>query len=100
MNRVTSAVAGRAPAPRKSEWPGWAEIRHTLSMRGDGSTLRILGPVELTGPAGPVRLGAAKERCLLAVFALHLGEAVQWERPERVAHDLDALLRKGQSVSA
>jgi hypothetical protein len=64
-------------------------------MRGDGSTLRILGPVELTGPAGPVRLGAAKERCLPAVFALHLGEAMQWERPERVAHDLDALLRKG-----
>jgi DNA-binding SARP family transcriptional activator len=45
-------------------------------MRGDGSTLRILGPVELTGPAGPVRLGAAKERCLLAVLALHLGVAV------------------------
>jgi DNA-binding SARP family transcriptional activator len=32
--------------------------------------------VELIGPAGPVRLGAAKERCLLAVLALHLGEAV------------------------
>ena len=49
-------------------------------MRGDGSTLRILGPVELIGPAGPVRLGAAKERCLLAVLALHLGEAVSQDR--------------------
>ena len=49
-------------------------------MRGDGSTLRILGPVELTGPAGPVRLGAAKERCLLAVLALHLGEAVSQDQ--------------------
>ena len=63
-----------------SGWPGWAEIRHTLSMRGDGSTLRILGPVELIGPAGPVRLGAAKERCLLAVLALHLGEAVSQDQ--------------------
>jgi DNA-binding SARP family transcriptional activator len=45
-------------------------------MEAGGSTLRILGPVELLGPAGPVRLGAAKERCLLAVLALHLGEAV------------------------
>ena len=49
-------------------------------MRGDGSTLRILGPVELTGPGGPVRLGAAKERCLLAVLALHLGEAVSQDQ--------------------
>ena len=49
-------------------------------MRGDGSTLRILGPVELIGPAGPVRLGAAKERCLLAVLALLLGEAVSQDQ--------------------
>jgi DNA-binding SARP family transcriptional activator len=36
--------------------------------------------VELLGPAGPVRLGAAKERCLLAVLALHPGEAVNQEQ--------------------
>jgi DNA-binding SARP family transcriptional activator len=45
-------------------------------MAAGGSALRILGPVEVIGPAGPVRLGAAKERCLLAVLALRLGEAV------------------------
>jgi DNA-binding winged helix-turn-helix (wHTH) protein len=49
-------------------------------MRGDGSTLRILGPVELIGPGGPVRLGAAQERRLLAVLGLHLGEAVSQDR--------------------
>src|ERR671931_79938 len=43
-------------------------------------TLRILGSLELVGPAGPVRLGAAKERCLLAVLALHPGEAVSQDR--------------------
>ena len=43
-------------------------------------TLRILGSLELLGPAGPVRLGAAKERCLLAVLALHPGEAVSQDR--------------------
>jgi DNA-binding SARP family transcriptional activator/tetratricopeptide (TPR) repeat protein len=49
-------------------------------MRGEGSTLRILGPVELVGLGGPVRLGAAKERRLLAVLALRPGEAVSQER--------------------
>jgi DNA-binding SARP family transcriptional activator len=43
-------------------------------------TLRILGPLELIGAAGPVRLGAAKERCLLAVLALHLGEAISQDQ--------------------
>ena len=36
--------------------------------------------MELLGPAGPVRLGAAKERCLLAVLALHPGEVVSQDR--------------------
>jgi DNA-binding SARP family transcriptional activator len=45
-----------------------------------GPRLRILGALELIGPAGPVRLGAAKERCLLAMLALHLGEAVGQEQ--------------------
>jgi hypothetical protein len=53
-----------------------AGIGHNLPMQASGSTLRILGPVEVIGPAGPVRLGAAKERCLLAVLALLLGESV------------------------
>jgi hypothetical protein len=42
-------------------------------MGTGGSTFRIQGPVEVIGTAGPVRLGAAKERCLLAVLAVHLG---------------------------
>jgi DNA-binding SARP family transcriptional activator len=49
-------------------------------MEAGGPTLRILGSLELLGQAGPVRLGAAKERCLLAVLALHSGEAVSQDR--------------------
>jgi DNA-binding SARP family transcriptional activator len=49
-------------------------------MGADGPTLRILGSLELLGPAGPVRLGAAKERCLLAMLTLHPGEAVSQDR--------------------
>jgi DNA-binding SARP family transcriptional activator len=49
-------------------------------MEAGAPTLRILGSLELVGPAGPVRLGAAKERCLLAVLALHPGEAVSQDR--------------------
>ena len=49
-------------------------------MGAGGPTLRILGSLELIGPAGPVRLGAAKERWLLAVLALHPGEAVSQDQ--------------------
>ena len=56
--------------------------------------LRILGPVELVGPGGRVPLGGPKERCLLAVLAVHAGAVVAedslvdalWERkPPRTA---------------
>ena len=38
--------------------------------------LRLLGPVEVDGPTGPVRLGGPKERRLLAALAVHAGEVV------------------------
>ena len=38
--------------------------------------LRLLGPVEVVGPDGAVRLGGPKERCLLAMLALHAGRVV------------------------
>lgn len=41
-----------------------------------GPALGILGTLELNGPAGPVRIGAAKERCLLAALAVNAGEVV------------------------
>jgi DNA-binding SARP family transcriptional activator len=46
-------------------------------MNGQAGRWRIgiLGPVELAGE-GPVQLGGAMERCLLAVLAVHCGEVV------------------------
>jgi DNA-binding SARP family transcriptional activator len=38
--------------------------------------VRVLGPVEVSGPAGSVRLGGPKERCLLAVLAARLDQVV------------------------
>jgi DNA-binding SARP family transcriptional activator len=38
--------------------------------------VRVLGPVEVHGSAGPVQLSGPKERCLLAVLAAHLGNVV------------------------
>jgi predicted ATPase/DNA-binding SARP family transcriptional activator len=38
--------------------------------------LRLLGPLELVGPAGPVALGGPKEQGVLAVLALSANEAV------------------------
>jgi DNA-binding SARP family transcriptional activator len=49
-------------------------------MRPVEIRLRILGSLELTGPAGPVRLGAGKERRLLAALALCAGEVLSQER--------------------
>jgi DNA-binding SARP family transcriptional activator len=36
----------------------------------------LLGPLEVTGPAGQVRIGAAKERLVLALLLLRAGEVV------------------------
>ncbi|HEX3258940.1 MAG TPA: BTAD domain-containing putative transcriptional regulator [Pseudonocardia sp.] len=44
------------------------------------AVLRILGPIEVVVPHGEVVLGGAKERCLLAVLAVHTGEVVAEER--------------------
>jgi DNA-binding SARP family transcriptional activator len=42
--------------------------------------VRLLGPVELVGAAGPVRLGGDKQRTALAVLALSNGRAVDEQR--------------------
>ena len=36
----------------------------------------VLGPLEVTGPAGRVEIGSAKERLLLALLVLRAGEVV------------------------
>ena len=38
--------------------------------------LRLLGPVELDGPDGPVPVSAPKERALLAYLGLHANETL------------------------
>ncbi len=42
--------------------------------------LRVLGPIEAVGPGGVVALGGPKERCLLAVLAVHAGTVVAEDR--------------------
>src|SRR3954452_24214601 len=41
---------------------------------------RILGPLEVLAPDGPVPLGAAKQRVVLAVLLLHANEVVSTDR--------------------
>jgi hypothetical protein len=41
---------------------------------------RILGPLEVLGDDGPLRLGGAKQRALLALLLLHPGRVVSQER--------------------
>ena len=44
------------------------------------SALGILGDVRLVGPDGPIAIGSAKERCVLAVLAVDAGAAVGRDR--------------------
>ena len=41
---------------------------------------RILGPLEVVGDGGPLRLGGAKQRALLALLLLDSGRVVSQER--------------------
>src|SRR3954465_13155221 len=41
---------------------------------------RILGPLEVVGDDGPLALGGAKQRALLALLLLHEGETVSTDR--------------------
>src|SRR6266508_2339008 len=41
---------------------------------------RLLGPLEVVGDAGPIPLGAPKQRALLAILLLHAGEVVSTDR--------------------
>lgn len=66
---ISGGSWGRQPWRRRSRDTGLVNVREGHGRVG------ILGPVELAGD-GPVRLGGAKERCLLAALAVHCGEAV------------------------
>lgn len=52
---------------------------HTDAVR-DGVELRLLGELEVNGPGGPIALGAAKERLLLAILAVDRQRAVSRDR--------------------
>ena len=47
-------------------------MRRTLA----GVEVGLLGPLEVAGPDGQVRIGGAKERSVLALLALRSGEVV------------------------
>ncbi|MBA3575707.1 MAG: helix-turn-helix domain-containing protein, partial [Pseudonocardiales bacterium] len=44
------------------------------------TAIGVLGPLLLSGPDGPIRLGSARQRRLLAALVAHLGTAVRTEQ--------------------
>src|SRR6478672_309761 len=57
--------------------------RSGLGRRGLPSgpmEFRILGPVEVSGPGGPIRLGSRRERAVLAALVIGGGTVVSAER--------------------
>ncbi|MDN5860141.1 MAG: winged helix-turn-helix domain-containing protein, partial [Pseudonocardia sp.] len=43
------------------------------------TAVAVLGPLQLTGPDGPIKLASARQRRLLAALAAHLGQGVRSE---------------------
>ena len=41
---------------------------------------RVLGPLEVVGPQGPITIGSGLQRAALAILVLHIGETVSTER--------------------
>jgi DNA-binding SARP family transcriptional activator/tetratricopeptide (TPR) repeat protein len=67
-------------------------VGHTAPVQ-EGIELGILGQLEVTGPSGPLMLGAAKERLLLAVLAVDRQRAVSRDRLVDELWDGDRLPR-------
>ena len=53
------------------------------------TALGVLGPLLLSGPVGPIRLGSARQRRLLAALVAHLGAAVRTEQLAELVWDTD-----------
>ena len=47
--------------------------------QGVAVDFRLLGPIEVVGDAGPVRLGGENARAILAALMLHRARAVSWD---------------------
>src|SRR5438132_2304507 len=41
---------------------------------------RVLGSLEVIGPRGPIKIGSARQRAILAMLTLHVGETVSSDR--------------------
>jgi DNA-binding transcriptional activator of the SARP family len=79
----TTSNQSESPAGRAPDHPERVDaqcaVPHTGRMTR-GVELGILGPLELVGQAGKVRIGAAKERCVLAMLAVNRGVVVSRDR--------------------
>ena len=69
---LRNAATGRLPVEHRP--PARATVRR-LALR-----FSILGPLAVSGPDGPVRLGGPRQRSLLAVLLLHANRVVSIDR--------------------
>lgn len=47
---------------------------------GDDMELRVLGPLEVVGPRGPVDIPGGRQRAILALLAVNAGRLVSTDR--------------------
>jgi len=64
------------PAPGRTAGTWTSQTAAAKVIPVTAPLLLILGPVEVVGRDGAVRLGGPKERCLLAMLAVHAGRVV------------------------
>src|SRR5437879_11680233 len=92
--RLTCRHRPRAPQAPHNGRPTTAQRRRDVAERGCYNRFvtefRILGPLEVVGPQGPLPLSGPKQRALLGLLLIHAGEVlstdqivdVLWDRSE------------------
>src|SRR5260221_7302158 len=72
------------PAPR----PDQGSVKGSAAMTNSGTRdatmavveFRVLGPLEVVGPAGPIAIASGRQRAILALLILELGRTVSTDR--------------------
>ena len=69
INRTSSLINARTTA--RHGWPSVALNATIAAME-----FKVLGPLEVIGPGGRIKIGSGQQRAILALLVLHVGETV------------------------
>ena len=76
INRSSTPINARSMA--RHGWRGVALNATIAAME-----FKVLGPLEVIGPRGRIKIGSGLQRAILALLVLHVGETVSTDPPHR-----------------